>query len=557
MCRKHVSLNFSCRSIEASILKILDVLFCGLNFFRFRLNPRIQLTARIHRWGRVARAGTGAPINGQSLHPLWPQMIAAAATAEPNPASAKRSNLIRVRSPSAIETMFATIRSMQNVVTRVAPSPTGRMHIATARVALFNFLHARHVGGTFILRIEDTDPARDKPEYEDDIKTGLRWLGIEWDEFHRQSENKDAHARAIKKLIDSGHAYVSKEPAKDDATREVEVVRFKNPNSLVVFYDELRGDVAVQSNDLGDFVIARSVTDPVHHLAVVCDDAAQGVTLVMRGEDLLSNTPRQILIQEALGLPRPRYLHLPIILGTDRTKLSKRRHATSVGDFRARGYLPEAMINFISLLGWNPGTDQEIFTMNGLIAEFSLSGVQKSGAVFNEEKLRWINREHMLRMTPEAFWEHAEEYLSAETVTMLDAKGLWQSVVPLMRERIATFDELRLADEAGEYRYFFEAPILLRAEVLIPRGESASPTKARLERILALLEGVLEPWTPESVKAAVWDYAEEDGRSQVLWPMRVALTGRDKSPDPFTVAGIIGKDESIARVRFAVSRLPA
>lgn len=445
---------------------------------------------------------------------------------------------------------------MHQVVTRIAPSPTGRMHIGTARTALLNYLWARHTGGKFIVRIEDTDPARDKPEYEADIRDNLAWLGITEDEFHRQSENKEKHTASIKLLIDSGHAYVSREPAKDDATREVEVVRFKNPNRVVTFTDLLRGEVAVHSADLGDFVIARSLTEPVHHLAVVVDDADEGVTLAMRGEDLLSNTPRQILIQEALGIPRPEYLHLPLILAPDRTKLSKRRHATSIGDFKKAGFLPQGMANFLAFLGWNPGTPQEVFTTEELIKEFDISKIQKSGAIFNEEKLKWFNREHLLRLTPEAFWEHAEEFLSEETVTMLDATGRWRDVVSVMRERASTFGEIRDADEAGEYRYFYESPAY-EVQKLLWKEESADATKARLEAVLGLLEGVTEPWTAESVKSAVWDYAEKEGRGQVLWPMRLALTGKDKSPDPFTIAGIIGSDETRKRLGTALTLLTA
>ncbi|MEK7530653.1 MAG: glutamate--tRNA ligase family protein [Patescibacteria group bacterium] len=434
------------------------------------------------------------------------------------------------------------------IVTRIAPSPTGRMHIGTARTALFNYLWARHVGGKFLIRIEDTDPARDKPEYEKDILDNLAWLGIHGDEFHRQSENKALHAEMIAKLIDVDKAYVSKEPAKDDATRTVEVVRFRNPNVLVTFRDELRGEVSVHTADLGDFVIARSLTEPVHHLAVVVDDATAGVTLAMRGEDLLSNTPRQILIQDALGLPRPQYLHLPLILAPDRTKLSKRRHATSLGDFRERGFLASGLANFLAFLGWNPGTEQDIFTMDELIAAFDLKQIQKSPAIFDEVKLKWVNREHILHMPESDFATMVTSFISPESAASVKKTPALASV---MRERASTFGEIREADLAGEYAYFYKTPTV-QADALIYKTESKEATVARLSHVLKLLESTRGVWTKEAIKEALWPYAEAEGRGQVLWPLRMALSGREKSPDPFTISGIIGYDETKYRIDGAV-----
>jgi len=217
-----------------------------------------------------------------------------------------------------------------NIVTRIAPSPTGYLHVGTARGALYNFLYARKHGGTFILRIEDTDKERSKKEYEDLIVDGLSWLGIEHDEFVRQSDNIDTHKEYIAKLIDEKKAYISKEQKKDDPSVEVELVRFRNPNQVVQFTDLIKGDISVDTTDLGDFVIARGLDDPLHHLAVVVDDHTGGVTHAIRGDDLLSNTPRQILIYEALGMTPPQYAHIPMILSEDKKKLSKRRGAKSI-----------------------------------------------------------------------------------------------------------------------------------------------------------------------------------------------------------------------------------
>lgn len=439
-----------------------------------------------------------------------------------------------------------------DTVTRIAPSPTGRMHIGTARTALFNYLWARHVGGKFIIRIEDTDPARDKPEYEADIREQLKWLGITEDMFSRQSDNKKEHEAAIRKLIDTGAAFVSKEPSKNDPEKEVEVVRFRNPGKVVTFTDELRGEISVHSGDLGDFVIARSLTEPVHHLAVVVDDASQGVTLAMRGEDLLSNTPRQILIQEALGLPRPKYLHLPLILAPDRTKLSKRRHATSIGDFRDKGYLPSALANFLGFLGWNPGDEREIFTLDEMVKVFTLEGVQASPAVFNQEKLDWINREHILRLSDAEFAAYAESFLSEGTVKALKDKNVFDKVLPLMRERIHTFGELRDTDAAGEWAYFAGIRSVDPARLVPAKGGTASETAEHLARAEELLSEISEnEWGSETVKNKLMPYAEERGKGKVLWPVRFALSGKDKSPDPFTIAGIIGKDETKSAIASA------
>lgn len=439
---------------------------------------------------------------------------------------------------------------MSQNVTRFPPSPTGSLHIGNVRTAIFNYLFARSTGGKFIVRVEDTDKERSRREYEDAMHQSISWLGLQRDNevVWRQSERTDVYTKYLKMLIDTDHAYLSQEI--EGANREV--VRFRNPKKTITFQDLIRGSVTIDTTDLGDFIIARNINDPVYHMAVVVDDFEAGVTHVIRGEDHVSNTPRQILIQEAIGAPRPIYAHLPLIVAKDRSKLSKRKHgaAVSLDYYRQKGYLPQGILNYLALLGWNPGTEQEIFTLEELIPAFSFTQVQKSSAVFDETKLKWVNREHMLRLTPEAFWEHAEEFLSEETVTMLDASDRWRDVVPVMRERASTFGDVREADEAGEYRYYYESPAY-EAQKLLWKEESSEATRGRLERISALLEGVSDPWTAESVKAALWDYAEKEGRGQVLWPMRISLSGRDKSPDPFTIAGIIGRDETEGRIRRA------
>ena len=264
-----------------------------------------------------------------------------------------------------------------------------------ARTALVNYIFAKQTGGQFILRIEDTDKERSKPEYEKDIREGLAWLGIRPDEEYRQSDRVEIHKRYLTDLIKKDLAYLSREPKKDGAG-EIEVVRFRNPNKRVAWKDIIRGEVSFDTAELKDFVIARSLDEPLFHLAVVVDDYESKITHIIRGEDHISNTPRHILIQEAIGAPRPEYAHLPLILAADRSKLSKRKHAefAALAHYRAGGVAPEAMVNFLALLGWHPSESDasEVLSFSELIAQFRLERVQKGGAVFDQNKLNWLNR---------------------------------------------------------------------------------------------------------------------------------------------------------------------
>ncbi|MBI2065767.1 MAG: glutamate--tRNA ligase [Candidatus Zambryskibacteria bacterium] len=283
----------------------------------------------------------------------------------------------------------------KNVVVRMAPSPTGNLHIGTARTALFNYLFAKQNSGKFILRIDDTDKERSTKEFEKNILDGLSWLGLNYDELFRQSERTDIYLKYLKHIVENGSAYVSKEEVKEEGWR-LEVIRLKNPNKKVIFDDMIRGQIEFDTTELGDFVVAKGLEEPLYHLTSVVDDIEMKVTHVIRGEDGISNTPRQILIQEAIGALRPVYAHLPLILGSDRSKLSKRKHGEMVwiDTYKNRGVLPQAMINYLALLGWNPGTDQEIFTLDELIDIFDLSRVHKGGAMFDERKLAWVNKKH-------------------------------------------------------------------------------------------------------------------------------------------------------------------
>lgn len=286
----------------------------------------------------------------------------------------------------------------QKPIVRFAPSPTGPLHIGGARTALFNYIFAKQTGGTFILRIENTDKERSKTEYEQEIRDGLVWLGIVPDASYRQSERTNIYQKHLDKLIKSGVAYVSQEKKKEGEGK-VEVVRFKNQNKRVSFQDVIRGEVSFDTTELKDFVIARSITEPLYHLAVVVDDAEMRITHIIRGEDHISNTPRQILIQEALGFPRPLYAHIPLILANDRSKLSKRKHgeAVSLAHYRALGIVPDAMVNFLALLGWHPSESDasEVLSFNDLVAQFQLERVQKGSAVLDANKLNWLNKQYL------------------------------------------------------------------------------------------------------------------------------------------------------------------
>ena len=287
------------------------------------------------------------------------------------------------------------------IVTRFAPSPTGLLHMGNYRTAVFAYLYARKMGGKFILRIEDTDRERSKKEYEDNIIESLSWLGLSYDERYRQSEHLSSHTKHLQRLIDGGFAYISKEEAKDGSGVIRELVRWKNKGETVIFEDAIRGKIVTDTTDLGDFVVAKSLTFPLFHIAVVVDDFEEGVTHVIRGEDHIANTPRQILIGKALGFSIPTYVHLPLVLSEDRTKLSKRKGALPVTSYRDSGYLPEAILNFMAFTGWNPGGEQEIYSLDELVKLFDIEKIHKGGAIFNKEKLAWMNKEHIRRQTKE------------------------------------------------------------------------------------------------------------------------------------------------------------
>lgn len=434
----------------------------------------------------------------------------------------------------------------------MAPSPTGHLHIGTVRTALVNYIFAKHHGGAFHMRIEDTDAARSTSAFEEEILEGLEWLGISWDAFSRQSERIDTYRSYIDTLITEGKAYLSKEPSKQDESVEVEVVRLNNPNKVVTFEDLVRGEISFDTTELGDFVIARSVTDPLYHLTVVVDDHEAGITHVIRGEDHISNTPRQILIQEAIGATRPQYAHLPLLLGTDRSKLSKRHGAVSLSTYRDEGYLTEALVNYLALLGWNPGTDQERFTLTELIEVFDLNGVQKGGAVFDIEKLKWFNREYLQELTRDEYLKFAHTWIPSK-LTELEQYSTerLERLVPVIYERTATGKEITESAEAGEYDFAFAAPHIEVSMLQWKNDTSPKDALPRLQKAAEIISTLQDDIDASDVKDALWSYAEDVGKGELLWPLRVALTGRERSPDPFMVIHIIGPAEAYRRVQHA------
>lgn len=445
-----------------------------------------------------------------------------------------------------------------NIVTRIAPSPTGFLHFGLARTALFSYLFSKQHGGKYILRIEDTDLARNKPEYEEDIHEQFRWLSLVPDETYRQSEHVNRHTECLERLVESGAAYLSKEPAKDDASRTVEVVRLKNAGERITFTDMIRGEISFDTTELGDFVLARSLREPLYHMAVVVDDHDEGVTHVIRGEDHISNTQRHILIQRALGFETPAYAHLPLILMADKSKMSKRKHESSVKHYREEGILPNALINYLALLGWNPGTEQELFTLDELVKVFDVAKIGKSGAVFDREKLLWFNREYIQKMSAEEFTGYAEFAFKAaiEKRGVPYSAAVFTLLIPLLMQSASTSGEIADKSAAGEYDYFFTSPEVDAAK--LPQKKDSAETAAKhLGRVHELLSAVSEDSfsTPERLKDTVWEYATMEGRGSVLWPTRYALSGMEKSPDPFQIASIIGKEETLARLLRAQAAL--
>jgi glutamyl-tRNA synthetase len=350
-------------------------------------------------------------------------------------------------------------------------------------------------------------------------------------------------------LIDSGSAYISKEAAKDGSGVMRELVRFKNKGEVVIFDDTIRGRIETDTTDLGDFVIAKSLNEPLYNFAVVVDDHEEGVTHVIRGEDHIANTPRQILIARALGFPSPLYAHLPLVLATDRTKLSKRKGALPVTAYRDQGFLPEALLNFMAFTGWNPGGEQEIYSKDELIALFDLSRIHKGGAIFNEEKLLWMNKEHIRLKSSSEQLEAIQPYFKEYNEVLL------KKLLPTIIDRISVYGEL-VTIEPEEFRFFVTRPLFDAGSIIRVTWKDSGKNEARmhLEALLKIFEGI-DFSSVARVKEIIMPYAETQGKGNVLWPLRMSLSGQEKSVDPFTICYVLGKEESKARILSACTML--
>ena len=441
------------------------------------------------------------------------------------------------------------------IITRFAPSPTGNLHIGGVRTALFNYLFSRKNKGQYLLRIDDTDKVRSKKEYEENILNGFKDLGLIWDnkEIIRQSERTEIYRKYIEKLLGEDKAYVSKETEIAEGER-AEVIRLRNPNKPVMFTDMIRGEVTFDTTELGDFVIAKSADEPVYHFASVIDDFEMGITHVIRAEEHLSNTSRQILIQEAVGAPRPIYAHIPMILAPDRSKLSKRHGATALTDYIMKGYLPEAIINYLAFLGWNPGGEREIYSLDELVEIFDIEKVQKAGAIFNIEKLDWYNHQYIMKMEEEAFISASRQFIPDwlyKNTTVL------KRLVPIIKEKVSVLEEIAsLFDTSGELCFVKQIHDYPSRLLLWKNDPVASNALLHLERTRSLMREIPETdFDATSVKNAIWKYADEHGKGNVLWPLRVALTGQERSPDPFVSAHVLGKYEALKRIDLAYDKL--
>ncbi len=472
---------------------------------------------------------------------------------------------------------------------RFAPSPTGYLHVGGARTALFNWLLARNEGGVFILRIEDTDQARSKPEHTEAILHGLGWLGLDWDEGpHFQSEGVERHRADAYRLLSEGKAYRDfSEPGQSaggaagaatdaDGRRPVReaaeaigaeasqaradagepyAIRFRVPDGETAWDDAVHDRRSVQNAAIPDLVILRRDGTPTYNLAVVSDDAEMKVTHVIRGDDHLSNTPKQILLYQALGYPVPTFGHVPLILGPDGKRLSKRHGATAVGEYENDGILPEAMDNFLALLGWSPGDDTEVMDMEELVARFSLDRVLKKSSVFDVKKLEWLNGQHLARIALDRLLPLVtrEICLTSDVSSdyLRDREVWYKDLIDLLRVRARTVHDIAR-----------QALVYVNEGVTYDQGAVAKhwlkqpeATLERLELLRTRLQDV--EWEPEALEGVVRGLAEEQevGAGKVIHPLRVAVTGLGASPGIFDVLGLLGRERTLGRLDEAIEGL--
>ena len=419
---------------------------------------------------------------------------------------------------------------------RFAPSPTGYLHVGGARTALFNWLYARHHDGIFILRIEDTDKERSTDESIEEILESMRWLGLDWDEYYRQTDRTDAHLEAAQDLIDRDLAYEA-----DGAWW------FRVPTEgATVVHDDLLGDVSFPNDQLKDFVIRRSDGSFIYHFVVVVDDADMEVTHVIRGDDHLNNTPKHVLLFEALGRPVPRFAHLPMILGQDRSRLSKRHGDTATLEYRERGFLPEAMVNFLARLGWAHG-DDEVFDRTTLVELFSIAEVNKSGAIFEDAKLLWLNQQHMKLADLDRLLDLIRPmilelgHVAAELWDSADKEHM-RTGVHLLRDRCRT-----LRDLAAAMELLFPVPLVCVDEIVV------NAMQAPLMLAVADALASTEPFDPETIERDVRAALDAEGAKlkDIALASRLAVSGRKAGPGLFDSLAMMGRDLVVQRLRDA------
>jgi len=475
----------------------------------------------------------------------------------------------------------------QKVVTRFAPSPTGDPHVGNIRTALFVWLFARHYGGKFILRIEDTDQDRLVPGSLEKIKQSLKWLGLNWDEYYEQSKRLDIYQKYAKQLIEQGSAYycfcthrrleemrqaqtANGQPPRYDrkcfnlTKDEIDVllkkktpyvIRFKIPDQgSISFEDLIRGQIIFQNRELDDQVILKSDGFPTYHLAVVVDDYLMGVTHVLRAEEWLSSTPKHILIYQALGWQPPKFAHLPMILGLDKSKLSKRHGAVSVLQYKEQGYLPEAVVNFLAFLGWNPGTNQEIFTQSELVKQFDLGRVQKGAAIFNLDRLNWYNKFYIKNMPQKELIKKCMAYLPEVSRKKVENSEIdFSEVVKAEKERLITLGDItKLSGYLFCDNLEYDQQLLFWKEMDRKRLIGALSFAKELIFNLKFTE-----FSTENIQKTLLHSAKSFSvdRGELLWPLRAALSGQKASLPPADIIHILGKDESVRRLDLALRKV--
>lgn len=444
----------------------------------------------------------------------------------------------------------------EKIRVRIAPSPTGKLHIGTVRTALFNYLFAKKEKGNFVMRIEDTDRSRSSQEYEKDIINGLKWLGLKWDEGpdkpgkfgpYRQTEREGNYQKYIDHLRREGLAY----ERNGALWFKIRNAKTKELGERLTFKDMIRGIISFNINLIEDFVIVKSDKTPLFLLTNVIDDYEMEISHIIRGEDHIPNTPKQILIGRSLDFPPLKYAHLPLILNPDRSKMSKRLGMSTLEDFRAQGYLPEALINFLVLLGWSPGDDREFFSLPELINEFDMANVGKSGSAFDLDKLNSFNSHYIRKMNP-------------EKLAILINKGKFNPYKTKNKKQLLeiiekTKDRIKKLSDFSQYiSYFFERP-QYGSNLLIFSGSDSKKCLIGLEFAYQNLEQASEKtWDSEEALNSILTHTVQNHNlknGDVFWPVRVALSGADKSPSPAEILKILGPKESLIRLKKGIELL--